>query len=113
MEVTEELRWKIKNSFDDDEEQKKTKREALAEGYLQSWARNVDAQIEGPFVGGEAIGVADLKLFIATRLIADGVVDNLPTDAFDQHPKLSALRKAVAEHPTVVEWYERRAAAKG
>lgn len=108
LNVAEDLRTRVSNSMglEDQEEQKKL-REELADGYLKDWAKRVDEQIQGPFVGGEVISVADLKLFVLMNWLKKGVVDHIPTTCFDDFPRLSALFDAVAAHPKIVAWYER------
>ena len=81
-------------------------RQALATGYLPAWGSFVEAQLgEGPFVGGEQISVADIKLFIVSKWFTSGIFDHVPAEVFDHCPKLLAVQRAVREHPRVVEWY--------
>lgn len=90
-----------------DEAEKKRTREEFAAGYLQTWASRIEKQIHGPFVGGDEIQVADLKVFVITHSIVSGVFDHLPTDCFDAHAKLMGLYRAVAAHPKIAEWRAR------
>jgi glutathione S-transferase len=90
-----------------DEAQKKEAREKLASGYLQQWGACVEKQIEGPFVSGSELKVADLKLFVLMQWFAKGVVDHVPTDVFKAFPKLTALHQAVQNHSKVQQWYAR------
>jgi len=104
----EELRAKLSPSLRiKDLAEKKVAREALATGFLPEWAGQVEAQIVGPFFGGAAISVADLKLFVSTSAILKGVVDFIPQATFDPFPKLLAYIAAVKAHPKVVPWYSR------
>src|SRR5947207_194769 len=44
---------------------KQRAREEVAAGYLPEWGRHIERQLgAGPFVGGDRIGVVDLKLFV-------------------------------------------------
>ena len=81
-------------------------RKELAEGFLQTWGRNIEAQLgDGPFVAGEAIHVADVKLYMVAKWFSSGGVDHVPKDVFGAFPKLTRLERAVAEHPKVVARY--------
>lgn len=90
-----------------DPDEKKKAREALATEYFPGWAGQVEQQITGPFFGGAAISVADLKLFVSTSSILKGGVDFIPPTTFSPFPKLLALVEAVKTHPKVVAWYAR------
>lgn len=91
-----------------DDETKKKLREDLAQNYLARWGENVERQIRGPFVGGEKISVADLKLFTILRWITSGVLDHIPAALWENHPKLTALQAAVESHPDVADWYSKK-----
>ena len=91
-----------------DPEQKKAAREAIADGWLRDWARRMEACLgEGPFVGGDAIGVVDLKLFVLMKWIIEGGLDHVPAAVFTDQPKMKALYLAVRAHDQVVAWYAR------
>lgn len=91
-------------------EEKKAARIALATGYMQDWAGSIEKQINGPFVGGDAISVADLKIFVTLTPILAGKIDHIPIDNFKAFPKLMKLFESVKAHPKVVAWYARPAA---
>lgn len=90
-----------------DPEEKRRTREEFAATTMQTWAQNISAQIQGPFVGGEQISVADIKIANLLRTFANGTMDYVPTNVFDGYPKLAALAQAVNEHPKVVDWRSR------
>lgn len=90
-----------------DEAEKKRTREEFAAGYLQTWGANIDKQINGPFVGGDALQVADIKVFIMTHSLVSGVYDHVPQDCLANFTKLTALYEAVGAHPKVAEWRSR------
>ena len=91
-----------------DEEEKKKARQEFAAGYLQEWAAAVERQIGGgPFVGGAALNVVDLKLFVVTSPYLAGTIDYISPDVFSAFPKLLRLADAVKHHPKVMEWYAR------
>jgi glutathione S-transferase len=92
------------------DEGKLAAREKLATEYLPGWAINVEKQLgAGPFVGGDKLNVADIKLYIFTRWFTGGGVDHVPKTVFDRFEKLMRLHKAVAAHPRVAEWVSRTA----
>lgn len=98
-----------------DPDEKLKVREELAREYLPRWGRAVERRLAelgpGPFAGGGAIHVADIKLYMASRWFSSGNVDHVPRDIFKEFPRLVAVEKAVAEHPKVVAWYARDKAA--
>lgn len=87
-----------------DPEQKKRAREELASGYLQSWGASIERQIKGPFIGGDRLMVADIKVFQIVASLTSGVIDHIPTTVFSAFPKLEALYTAVTQHPKIAEW---------
>jgi prostaglandin-H2 D-isomerase / glutathione transferase len=89
------------------DDERKVAREEFAKGYLQTWGKQVQAQLGDPFVGGSEIQVADLKLFVAMGALLKGSIDHIPTDVFKDFPKLTKHHAAVKAHPKVVEWYAR------
>lgn len=90
-----------------DPHEKKQAREALANGYLPEWGGQIEKQITGRFLGGSAMSVADLKLFVVMTPLLDGKIDHIPPETFGPFPKLLALVDAVKAHPRIVEWYAR------
>lgn len=88
--------------------QKREAREAFAANELRIWGSQVERQLgDGPFVGGATLHVADIKLYMIVRWLTSGVVDHVPTTAFDHCPKLLRLFHAVGEHPGVRAWLAR------
>ena len=105
MNAVEDLRAEVATTGKKDDIEKKKAREAFASGYFQRWVTNVSKQIQGPFVSGDTISVADLKLFVALRAYTKGVYDHIPRDILAPYPKVSTLIDAVAAHPRVADWY--------
>lgn len=105
--AVEELRGLVSATLKiSDPEAKLAARTELANGYLKQWGGFVERQLgEGPFVGGDKISVADLKLYMAHKWFASGVVDHVPSTVFADFPKLTGVARAVAEHPKIVGWY--------
>jgi glutathione S-transferase len=97
--VTPSLRMK-------DEAEKKKARELLATTFLPVWAENAEKHLgDGPFFGGAALQVVDIKLFIAVRWFRSGVLDHIPTTVLDPFRKLNRLHDAFKDHPGVKAWY--------
>src|SRR5262249_23656818 len=90
-----------------DPEAKRKAREEVATGYLPEWGASIERQIEGPFVGGAKLNVADLKLFVAAGPILGGKIDHIPTDVWKHCPRLLRLHAAVRDDPRVAAWYAR------
>jgi glutathione S-transferase len=89
-----------------DETEKKKAREALVASYLPTWGANVEKQLgDGPFFGGAALHVVDLKLFLAVRWFNGGKVDHIPSTIFAPFPKLTRLHDAVRDDARVKAWY--------
>ena len=111
MDAVEDLRAKMgPMARIKDEAEKKRQREEAARDYLPQWAAQIERQIgPGPFVGGEKIGVADLKLFVVMGPYLKGSIDHVPPTVFDGAPRLLALQRTVASHPGVAGWYARKA----
>ena len=92
-----------------DEEEKKKAREAIASTYLPFWGAHAEAQIgDGPFFGGAALHVVDLKIYIALRWLKSGTVDHIPPGVFDPFPKLNRVHDAVRDDARVKGWYAKR-----
>ena len=109
MDAVEDLRHEMGPSADiEDPAEKKRVREEKAAGYLPEWASQIERQINGPFLGGAHLSVADLKLFVVTGPYLRGKIDFVPPTVFDGAPKLLALHKAVKELPAVVAWYAQK-----
>lgn len=108
MEAVEELRAAIDpSSRIKDEAEKERVRKELSTGYMQRWGAQLEKQIQGPFVAGTELGVADLKLFTCMNWLKKGVLDYIPTDVLKDFPKLEKLFEAVAAHPKIAEWRAR------
>jgi prostaglandin-H2 D-isomerase / glutathione transferase len=112
MNYAEELRHQITLTLRiSDEAHKRAAREALARDDLPTWGSNVERQLgAGPFIGGETLNVADIKLYMVVRWLASGTLDHVPTTVFDHCPKLQRLYVAVGEHPGVKGWLARSSA---
>lgn len=91
-----------------DADEKRRAREALAAGPMQTWGAQIEAQLgAGPFVGGTALSVVDLKLFVLLKWFISGKIDHVPGTIFDGFPRLRGVHDAVAAEPKIVAWYAR------
>ncbi len=107
--AVEDLRQAVVRTFGiKDQEELKRLRTELAQGPIRTWGANVERQIVGPFVGGDAISVADIKVYVVTNWFKKGVLDYVPPDVVSDFPKLQTLVEQVAKHPKVVEWYAQK-----
>jgi len=110
LSACEDLRNAISKTFGiKDPEELKLRRAELVEGPITSFARNMEKQITGPFAGGTALSVADLKLFVVLGWLKGGALDHVPTNVLAPFPKLEQLHDSVKQHPRVVAWYARAA----
>lgn len=92
-----------------DEAQKRAAREELARDYLPAWGTNVENQLgDHAFVGGDALHVVDLKLYMIVRWLTSGTVDHVPPTVFDHCAKLGRVHREVAGHPGVKAWLDRK-----
>jgi len=107
LDCAEDLRKAAERTHRDDEEAKLVARGEFAAGYLRSWLGAMSDQIgDGPFLAGDAPGVADLKLFVMLGAYARGVFDGIPDTVLVDFPKLVRLLDAAAAHPRVRSWYD-------
>lgn len=90
-----------------DPAEKKRAREELASGPIQHWGAQIERQIQGPFVAGQRINVADIKLMQIVTSFKSGALDHIPTDVLGPFAKLEGVYDAVGRHPKVIEWRAR------
>lgn len=108
LSACEDLRYSISATFGiNDAEELKRKRTELVAGPITRWGANMEKQVVGPFASGEAISVADVKLYVVIGWLKKGVLDHVPSDVLSPFPKLEALWQSVDRHPKVVAWYAR------
>ena len=109
MQSVEDFRHKIPMLRGAPEDEKKEKREAFAAGWMTQWAATLQDTICGPFIEGEQLMVADLKLYTILRALFTGVYDHIPGSTVDAFPKLRALYEAVDAEPRVQAYWASRA----
>jgi prostaglandin-H2 D-isomerase / glutathione transferase len=108
MHSVEDLRSKVPGSRGMPEDEKKAAREAFAAGWLTRWATTTSARIQGPFLEGAELHVADLKLFVVLRAYLAGGYDFIPASFFDAYPALTEFVAAVQAHPPVAAYFAAR-----
>lgn len=106
MESVEDLRHKVPGRGLSDDE-KKTAREAFAQGFLTQWAKTVSSEIKGPFLEGDSPNVADVKVYVIARAYIGDMYDHIPGTFFDDYPKLKGLVAAMDAHPAVQAYFAR------
>lgn len=107
MQHVEDLRASITPTLRmTDEDAKKAARAELAAGTMLTWAANAEKHIgDGPFFGGTALNVVDLKIHMVLRWITSGALDHVPPTVFAAFPKLNRIHDAVRDHVAVKAWY--------
>jgi glutathione S-transferase len=108
LQSVEDFRNKMPDIRALDAEDAKEAREGFANGWLAQWATTVSNRIVGPFLEGDAISVADLKLYVILRSLGAGTYDHIPASYLDSYPKLRALFTAVDTHTGVRAWLDRK-----
>eukprot|EP00300_Choanocystis_sp_HF-7_P043232 c9831_g1_i2.p2 GENE.c9831_g1_i2~~c9831_g1_i2.p2 ORF type:complete len:142 (+),score=31.64 c9831_g1_i2:254-679(+) len=90
-------------------EEKLAARKRLAEEVLPKFFAFLESHINrsaNGFVAGDALTIADLRLFGLTSWFSKGVLDGIPADYVStNYPACEAHRQHIAAHPKIVEWY--------
>merc|ERR1719461_360204 len=89
-----------------DPEEKKRLRLEYAAGKMKARCDILELRAKDGFFVGDQMTVADLQLScLLVEFVKSGQFDFVPTDYFDQFPKLSALSARVQEDPRVKAYY--------
>jgi len=110
MQYAEDLRASISPTLRiSDAAEKKAARESFAANVLPTWAQHAEQHVhgDGPFFGGAALQVADIKLYMIVRWFKSGVLDHIPNDVLDGFPKLVRVHDAVRDDARVKAWTAR------
>lgn len=111
MDAVEDLSHAIGRTFGLQDDALKQARADLVEGRLTTYVKGLDGLLArggGQFFGAGRMTVADLKVFVATRSLAKGVLDHVPTDIVEGlAPALAEHRDRVANDPRVMAYYAR------
>ena len=112
MEAIEDLLHRIVTTFGLEGDELKAAREELATGWLTIFIKGLDellARGGGEYFADGRLTVADLKVFMQTRSLANGTLDHVATDIVDQiAPALAKHRDRIAADPIVTEYYSER-----
>ena len=90
----------------------KRARAALVDGWLTVYLRGLDELLVrggGTYFADKRLTVADLKVFVQTRSLCDGVLDHVPTDIVQRTaPRLVEHKERIENDPRVVAYYNAR-----
>jgi glutathione S-transferase len=115
MEAVEDISTKIAATMFLADEEKKTRRKALAEGPLPFYLTRLQQRLEahgGHYFAADRLTVADLKVFVWIRHLRSGVLDHIPADLPDRvAPKLVELFGRVKNDPRVQAYYDKHGVA--
>jgi glutathione S-transferase len=111
MDAVEDLSHAIGRTFGLQGDELKKARADLVEGRLMTYIKGLDGLLArggGQFFAEGRMTVADLKVFVATRSLAKGVLDHVPTDIVERlAPALAEHRERIANDPRVLAYYAR------
>jgi glutathione S-transferase len=112
MDAVEDLSHAIGRTYGLEGEALKEARSELVEGRLTTFVKGLDGLLArggGRFFAAGRLTVADLKVFVATRSLAKGVLDHVPTDIVERlAPGLAEHRDRIANDPRILAYYESR-----
>jgi glutathione S-transferase len=111
MDAVEDLSHAIGRTYGLQGDALKQARTELVEGRLTTSIKGLDGLLArggGRFFADGRMTVADLKVFVATRSLAKGVLDHVPTDIVEKlAPALAEHRDRIATDPRVLAYYAR------
>lgn len=113
MDAVEDATHKVSVTFFiEDEEERKAKREALAQGPLLIYVKRLGECLQergGEYFADNRFTIADLKAYYSVRHLRSGVLDHIPADLVDTHaPNLVEHFERVQNHPGVKAYYANR-----
>jgi prostaglandin-H2 D-isomerase / glutathione transferase len=115
MDAVEEISVQIVSTFlMTDAEEKKARRQALADGPIRFYLERLEKRLEargGQWFADGRLTVADLKVFVWVRHLKSGTLDHVPTDLPDRFaPRLLEHLQRVRAQPKVRSYYAERGA---
>jgi len=112
MDAVEDITTQTVATFDLPEEQKKVRRQALADGPITFYLTRLQQRLEahgGTYFAGGRLSVADLKVFGWIGHLKSGKLDHVPTDLPDRvAPKLVEHYERVKNQAGVKAYYAKR-----
>jgi glutathione S-transferase len=111
MDAVEDLSHAIGRTYGLQGDELKKARTELVEDRLTTYIKGLDGLLArggGEFFADGRMTVADLKVFVATRSLAKGVLDHVPTDIVEElAPALAEHRDRIANDPRILAYYAR------
>jgi len=111
MDAVEDLSHAIGRTYGLKGDALKEARLELVDGRLTTFIKGLDGLLArggGKFFAEGRMTVADLKVLVATRSLAKGVLDHVPTDIVEGlAPALAEHRDRIATDPRVLAYYAR------
>lgn len=93
-------------------EELKSAREKLVDGSLSVYLRGLDELLTrggGRYFAGDALSMADIKVYVQTRSLRSGKLDHIPADIVDRvAPGLAEHMERIAAEPCVAAYYASR-----
>ncbi len=115
MEAVEDVIVQVGQTMFLPEDEKKQRREALANGLIPAHLGCLQQRLEqrgGRYFADDRLTIADLKVFMLIRQLTSGVVDLVPTDLPDRFaPKLLERAQRVRDDARVAAYLEERGIA--
>ena len=112
MDAVEDLLHHTVKTFGLQGDELKRARAALVDGWLAVYLRGLDELLVrggGTYFADKRLTVADLKVFVQTRSLCDGVLDHVPTDIVQRTaPRLVEHKERIENDPRVVAYYNAR-----
>jgi len=90
----------------EDEENRPT---SAANGNIATRFGCIESIIGEEFAVGNSLTIADLAVFSVMGTVTGTIFPNMTFAMLEPYPKVSAIRKMVATHPQVLDWYVKQA----
>lgn len=96
-----------------DKDEKRAAREKAAKEDVPRYWGGLENRLDamgygnGPYVLGESISIADIKILTILRMVKSGKLEFFPPDSMDGYPKLLKSYNTVMNLPEVVDWHEK------
>ncbi len=112
MEAVEDVFQQIGPTLFLPDEEKKARREALAEGMFPMFLKQLSSKLSdagGRYFADDRLTIADLKVAMLVRQLTSGMLDYVPTDLVEQvSPELMEHFQRVMNDPSIKGYYAKR-----